>query len=83
MGNRLSVSYDAEGDILYLDLVEPHMNQSSNEIAAGIVVRYNSDDGRIESFEVQGLSLRAFVEEPLVLPILAEFSALVPEVARS
>ncbi len=52
MGSRLSLSYDTEGDILYLEAVPPYAAQFSDEIADGVVARMNPDTGEVECLEI-------------------------------
>ncbi len=50
--SQLSLRYDPEGDILYLDTVLPYATQESDEIADGVVARMNPDSGEVENLEI-------------------------------
>jgi hypothetical protein len=52
VATQLSLRYDVEGDILYLDSVEPYAEQESDEIADGVVARLNPDTGAVENLEI-------------------------------
>lgn len=76
MDKKLILRYDSEGDILYVDAMEPYAAQESEEISDGVVARLNPDSGEIENLEVLFFSARLKRGEKLELPLLSR-----PEVA--
>jgi hypothetical protein len=58
MGPRLNLSYDREGDILYVNAIEPYAEQHSAMIADGVVGRMNPDSGAVENLEILSFSKR-------------------------
>lgn len=68
-GKHLLVSYDCEGDILYVDKCEPYAEQESEEIEDEIVARLNPDSNEVENLAILFFSKRLMADENLVLPI--------------
>lgn len=58
MDSQLTLSYDREGDILYVDVVAPYAGQESDEIAEGVVARLNPTSGVVENLEILFFSSR-------------------------
>lgn len=69
----MTISYDSEGDIRYIDLEPSRADEDTPECAPGVVVRSERGTGAVLGFEVQRLSRRASCEDGLRLPIAAEF----------
>lgn len=63
------VSYDSEGDILYVDKCEPYAEQESEEIRDEIVARLNPESNEIENLAILFFSKRLMANEKLMLPI--------------
>jgi len=77
VAETLTLSYDAEGDILYLESVQPYAEQGSTEIGDGIVARLNPQGRAIESLEILGFSRRfAALGDRLTLPVHIEMREL-------
>jgi uncharacterized protein YuzE len=72
MGARLSLRYDREGDVLYIDTRPTYAEQESEELAADIIARLNPTTGEVENLEVLFFSSRFLHNEPLELPISAD-----------
>ena len=71
----MTYSYDREGDILYVNAVEPYAAQASDEIADGVVARMNPDTGAVENLEILSFSKRfARLGDILSLPIAFSMS---------
>lgn len=73
METKLTMEYDATGDILYLNKRAPYPAQESTELDYGIVARLNPDTAEIESLEILFFTQRLKTGEVFHLPILAEF----------
>jgi hypothetical protein len=73
MDAPLIVEYDAIGDILYLGKTKPYAEQESEEIDYGVVARLNPHSREVENLEILFFTQRAKDEEPLRIPVLAEF----------
>jgi hypothetical protein len=72
MDTALSLKYDREGDILYIDKVAPYAEQESDEIGDNVIARFNPTSGDIENLEVLFFTERLQRGEPLELPIAAD-----------
>lgn len=72
MSNRLTFTYDREGDILYINRVEPYPEQESEEVGDEVVARLNPKTREIENLEVLFFSTRLLRKNVLELPIVAE-----------
>jgi hypothetical protein len=72
MDAALTLKYDREGDILYIDKVAPYADQESDEIGDNIVARFNPTSGEIENLEVLFFTQRLLQGQPLELPVAAD-----------
>jgi hypothetical protein len=71
MEKNLTLYYDRQGDILYINKLPPHPEQESEEIGEGVVARMNKVTGEIENLELLFFSTRLLRDEVLELPITA------------
>ena len=55
---KLTIQFDREGNILYVQFCQPYVGQGSTEIASGVVARTHPSTGRIQSLEILDLSVR-------------------------
>jgi len=77
MGSRLSLLYDNEGDVLYVEAVPPYAAQLSNEIADGVVARMNPDTGDVECLEILSFRRRfKNLDDVFELPLAARMKLL-------
>ncbi len=77
MGTQLSLLYDKEGDVLYIEAVRPYAEQVSDEIADGVIARMNPASGDVECLEILSFSRRfKDLDELLVLPLSAQLNLL-------
>lgn len=75
MDSQLTLSYDKEGDILYVNVVPPYADQESDEIADGIVARMNPDSGEVENLMILFFSGRiSALGEEVRLPVRARLT---------
>ena len=72
METKLTVEYDAKGDILYLGRTAPYPEQESEEIDYGVVARMNPQSHEVENVEILFFSKRLSAGEILELPITAD-----------
>lgn len=72
MDAKLTVEYDAKGDILYLGRTAPYPEQDSEEIDYGVVARMNPNSHEVENVEILFFSKRLSSGEALELPITAD-----------
>jgi hypothetical protein len=72
MAQRLSFSYDREGDVLYIDTLKPYDGQQSEELGDDVIARLNPETGEIENLEVLFFSTRLLRRELFELPISAD-----------
>ena len=77
MGQKLTLRYDREGDILYIDKRDPYPEQESDELADEVVARFNPSTGEIENLEILFFTKRLADKEQLELPVAAELRAAV------
>ncbi|HEX2952290.1 MAG TPA: DUF2283 domain-containing protein [Armatimonadota bacterium] len=72
MEAHLTLKYDREADILYIDKTPPYPEQECEELGDDVVARLNPDTGEIENLEVLFFSTRLLRQELLELPITAD-----------
>ncbi|MEL6162092.1 MAG: DUF2283 domain-containing protein [Cyanobacteria bacterium J06627_32] len=65
----LKISYDREGDILYIDKCKPYAEQESEEIGDEVIARLNPNSNAVENLEILFFSKRIMANEKLELPI--------------
>ncbi len=56
----MKLNYDAEADILYIDLVERHVGQVTREIGEGLLAEVNLMSGVTEGLEVWNFRQRSW-----------------------
>ena len=71
MVSKLSLRYDREADILYIDSCPPYAGQESEELDDEVVARLNPDTGDVENLEVLFFSTRLLRRDLLELPVEA------------
>jgi len=71
METKLSLKYDREADILYINKCQPYADQESEEIGDEVIARLNPKTGEIENLEVVVFSTRLLRRDLLELPISA------------
>jgi uncharacterized protein YuzE len=71
MEPKLTLRYDRDGDILYMDTVNPYPEQESEELDDGIVVRLNPHTDEIENLEILWFQERLSRDAPVELPLTA------------
>ena len=59
MDQKLTIHYDAVGDILYVDKVKPYAQQDSTELDFGVVARLNPTTREVENLEILFFKQRA------------------------
>jgi len=75
MAEKLTLKYDAVGDILYINKCSPYADQESQELDYGIVARLNPETEEIENIEVMFFSKRFLESNVFELPIVADLHA--------
>ncbi len=78
MATKLTVEYDAIGDILYLDLLEPSDVQVLVEVSPGAMLRRNSVTGVVEGIELQGFTRRTGSPTAVEVPVQIDLQMLPP-----
>lgn len=74
----MRISWDREGDVLHIDLVEPYLAQDSDMTDDWVLVRTNPSSGAVENVEIMGFSQHFDrLEDELELPFAGQFSALI------
>ena len=71
MESKLSLRYDREADILYIDICPPYSGQDSEELDDEVIARLNPDTGDVENLEVLFFSTRLLRSDILQLPVAA------------
>lgn len=74
----LTLRYDREGDILYIDQRPPYAEQETEELEDDIVARLNPHTGEVETLEVLFFSTRLLRSTELELPISGHLSLMAP-----
>jgi len=72
MEKKLSIRYDREADILYIDSRKPYKTQESQEMDDDVIARLNPKTGNVENLEVLFFSTRLLRNYIFDLPIAAE-----------
>ena len=78
MEQKLAFQYDREGDILYINTVEPYAAQESEELGDEIIARLNRQTGKIENLEVLFFTSRLLRRELFSLPVIADLRQAEP-----
>ena len=71
MESKLSLRYDREADILYIDLCPPYSGLDSEELDDEVIARLNPDTGDVENLDVLFFSTRLLRSDILQLPVAA------------
>lgn len=74
MGRHLTLRYDREEDILYLDQCAPYSEQESMELGDDVVARLHPRTEEIESLEILFFTTRLSQGDVIELPVAAEFT---------
>ena len=72
MASKLTLKYDRQADILYINTREPYALQESEELGDDVVARLNPTTGGIENLEILFFSTRLLRSDALELPVTAE-----------
>lgn len=72
MDRHLTFEYDDVGDILYVNLVQPYLEQESDMVGDYVVARSNPETGRIEILEILFFLKRVRQGERIDLPLAVE-----------
>lgn len=76
MEKRLTLQYDREADILYVNKRSPYAEQDSEELEDGVIARLNRTTGEIENLEVLFFSTRLLRSDIMELPVNADLRML-------
>ena len=77
MEKKLTLRYDREADILYVNKRSPYAEQDSEELEDGVIARLNRTTGVIENLEVLVFSTRLLRSNIMELPVNADLRMLV------
>ena len=69
MEANLTLRYDREADILYIDSCAPYPGQESEEVGDEVIARLNPDTGDVENLEVLFFSTRLLRSDLLQIPV--------------
>ena len=69
MAEKLMISYDSIGDILYIEKYPPYAEQESDLLDDDIVARYNPTTGDLESLEVLFFTKRLLKPKAVEVPL--------------
>jgi len=78
METKLTLRYDREGDILYIDKCPPYPEQESEELGDDVIMRMNPGTGEIENLEVLFFSTRLLRSDSFEVPVDACLRAASP-----
>ena len=71
METKLTMKYDREADILYVNKCSPYADQESEEIGDDVVARLNPTSGEVENLEIMFFSTRLLRSDLVELPLTA------------
>lgn len=80
MDAHLTIRYDAEGDILFIDACQPHADQESDLIGDDVLGRFNAASGAVETVEIQWFFARLKRGEEIALPVGLGFAGTLSDV---
>ena len=69
---NLTLQYDREGDIPYINKRPPYAEQESEELGDEVIVRINPSTREVENLEILFFSSRLLRSDLLELPITAD-----------
>lgn len=72
MAEKLKITYDDVGDILYLETVKPYAEQETMHLGPDVLGRINPRTGAIENIEILFFTKRARKGKGLALPVSAD-----------
>ncbi len=72
METHLTLRYDREADVLYIDKLAPYAEQESEELGDDVVARVNPETGAVENLEVLFFSTRLLRQDLLEIPVAAD-----------
>ena len=72
MEEKLTLKYDREGDILYINKLPPYKEQESEQIEDGVIARFNPVTNEIENLEVLFFSQRFQASNIFEIPITVD-----------
>lgn len=75
MNSHMSVKYDEISDTLYIDACPRYREQESDEIAPGVVARFNPTSGAIESIDLMFFRERFDEGKEIDLPVSVDMRA--------
>ena len=81
MEAMLSLKYDREADILYINKCAPYAEQESEELGEEVIARINPRTEEVENLEILFFSTRLLRSDLLELPIKADLHLLTGEPA--
>ncbi|MEW6752732.1 MAG: DUF2283 domain-containing protein [Candidatus Latescibacterota bacterium] len=76
MEARLSLKYDREADILYINRRPPYAQQESEELDGEVIARLNPRTREVENLEILFFSTRLLRTDMVELPIGADLHLL-------
>lgn len=77
MEEKLTFTYDREGDVLYINKKLPYPEQESEEIGDEVIARLNPKTGEVENLEILFFSTRLLRANQIELPIAADLRLIV------
>ena len=69
MEAQLSLKYDREADILYIDKRRPYPEQETEELGDDVIARMNPGTGEIENLELLFFSTRLLRSDSFEVPV--------------
>ncbi len=69
---NLVFDYDKIGDSLHIDTCAPYIEQDSDEVADGVIARFNPKTKAIENLEILFYSTRMLTKRHFDLPFQAD-----------
>ncbi|MBI5521989.1 MAG: DUF2283 domain-containing protein [Desulfarculus sp.] len=79
MAPKLTLQYDREGDILYINKRPPYAEQESEELGDEVIARLNPETGEVENLEIIFFSTRLLRSDMLELSVSADLRLVAQE----
>lgn len=76
MDTKMTLKYDRDADILYVNKCAPYPSQETEELGDDVIARLNPQTGDVENLEVLFFSTRLLRGDVIELPLTVDLHML-------
>jgi uncharacterized protein YuzE len=76
MGTKMTLKYDRDADILYVNKRPPYAEQETEELGDDVIARLNPKTGEVENVEMLFFSTRLLRGDLIELPLTLDLHLL-------